>query len=200
MHKPKVMTNRIFYTTHLLIFLLLTGIKPAQAQMSIEEEYDLLTSEWLLVSEELKTYGGLSQFCTDADYRDQTLHVLNLLHHYDSLLLNLLMDPTAGLDISHKEYKNALADLHEIEDKYDPKTFMAFLRESCITRNELERDKENLMKASGMYSYDGQLLMLETQQRKFLKQIDKRVTLMDEHVHKIHPSHITSLTTRIENQ
>ncbi|MEQ8583218.1 MAG: hypothetical protein RIC30_10215 [Marinoscillum sp.] len=167
--------------------------------VSIEAEYDRLTAKWLEVSDGLKTYEGLSEFCTNNNYRANIIAVLEHLHHYDSLVLDLLQDPTVNTGISHHEYKRSLADIQKLEGDFDMKTFISFLKTSCITRRDLERDKEDLKKESGMYSYDGQLLMLETQLGKFLKHIDKKVVLVDEHVHRIHPDQIRPLQLLSDN-
>ena len=62
-------------------------------------------------------------------------------------------------------------DIEKFEGDYDLKGFISFLRESCTTRNQLERDKEDLKKEVGMHSYDGQVMMLEAEVNKFLKKI-----------------------------
>lgn len=157
---------------------------------NIEEEYDLLTAKWLEHSGKMKTYGGLAEFCTEASFRGETVQVLELIHHYDSLLLDILFDPSLDLSVSAKEYKHALRDIQGFEREYGVKQFITFLKGSCNTRNELERNKETLMKESGMYSYDGQILVLETELRKYLKVIDKKVLAIDDHVHLIHPDHV----------
>ena len=187
----------------LSILLVFSLVWPLQAQdfpVSIEDEYDRLTAKWLEVSDGLKTYDGLSEFCANPNYRNDIITVLEHLHHYDSLVLDLLLDPTANTsDISHHEYKRSLSDIQKLEGDFDMNTFISFLKTSCLTRRDLERDKEDLKKESGIYSYDGQLLMLETQLGKFLKHIDKKVVLVDEHVHKIHNDQIRPLRLLSDN-
>lgn len=153
---------------------------------NIEDEFDFLTANWLEVSGELKTYNGLDRFCSSPEFRETTIDILGLLHHYDSLILDILTDPSNKLEIAHREYKHTIKDIQKFEEEYSINEFIGFLRESCATRKELERDKKNLVKESGMYSYDGQILVLETQLRKFLKHLDKKVIAIDDHVHMIH--------------
>ncbi|WP_424963407.1 hypothetical protein [Ekhidna sp.] len=181
----------------LINLLLITSIAQAHAQsyvtIDIEEEYDFLTTQWLNVSDDLSHYGGLSAFCTSEEYRSYTMEILDLLHHYDSIVLDMLRNPTVDLDISSKEYKKTMKDIAKFEEDYDVKGFISFLRESCITRNDLERNKEDLKNEVGMYSYDGQIVILETDIQKFMKKIDKRIIAINDHIHKIHPNQVKPL-------
>lgn len=171
----------------------------SQAQM-IEEEFDALTAEWLEISEELKTYNGLGRFCKSKEFRETSLSVLRQLHHYDSLVLEVLLNTDESeLGVSHREYKHTLKDIEKFEEEYGIKVFIAFLKEGCVTWKELEKNRETLVKESGMYSYDGQLLVLETQLEMFLKHIDKKVIAIDEHIHLIHIDQVRSLGS-LENR
>lgn len=179
----------------MILGLLISTTASAQhvASTSIEEEYDYLTAKWLEASLDLKEYSGLTTFCKDASYKEQTIGLLETLHHYDSLVLDIINDPANIGSISHKEYKKTFKDIEKFETNYGIKEFISLLNESCATRRDLERNKKDLSKESGMYSYDGQLLVLETQLRKFLKHIDKKVVAIDEHLHLIHPDQIKSI-------
>lgn len=168
------------------ICLLIGYSSSSQTATSIEDDFDLLTSEWLRISGDMKTYHGLNEFCTSREYRKTALDILDLLHHYDSIVLETLLDPSNNLEISHREYRKTIKDIEEFETEYGIKDFIAFLRESCSTRNELERSKDDLVKDSGVYSYDGQILVLETQLRRYLKNIDKTILAIDDHLHLIH--------------
>ncbi|REE00072.1 hypothetical protein [Marinoscillum furvescens] len=185
--------------TAVLIFLSLSTISTLFAQTSIEEEYDLLTEHWLEASDVLKTYDGLGLLCNDAKFRNNTLEILSLIHHYDSVLLDLMKDPTVELEISSHEYRKTMKELQQFEAEYGVKSFVSFLKESCLSRRDLERNKEELQKASGMYSYDGQRLVLETKLGKFLKHIDKKVVSIDKHIHHIHPDQVKEVKLLSEN-
>ncbi|MEQ9467651.1 MAG: hypothetical protein RLN88_09575 [Ekhidna sp.] len=181
----------------LFITVFVASIAQASAQsfvtIDIEEEYEDLTNQWLTISEDLSHYGGLSAFCSSEEYRTYTMDILNLLHHYDSVVLDLLKNPTLDIDISSKEYRKTMSDIAKFEEEYDLKGFISFLKESCITRRDLEKDKEDLKKEVGMYSYDGQVMMLETDLNKFMHRINKRIVAINDHVHKIHPSQVRSM-------
>ena len=184
----------ILSKTILLIAASLPLIQSAFAQdisnTHIEEEYDHLTAQWLEVSGELKTYSGLTTFCKNTEYSTYTVKILETLHHYDSLVLDIMENDAISQDVNHKELKKTSKDIAKFETEYGIKAFIGFLKESCNTRKDLEKNKKELMKDSGMYYYDGQLLVLETQLRKFLLHIDKRVVSIDDHLHMIHPDQI----------
>ncbi len=177
-------------TVLIAVSFILTQVVYAQNEGHIEEEYDHLTAQWLEVSGELKTYSGLTTFCKSAEYSTQTIGILEALHHYDSIVLDIMKNNPINHDVSHREYKKTSKDIGKFETEYGIKGFIGFLKESCNTRKDLEKNKKELMKESGMYSYDGQLLVLETQLIKFLKHIDKRVVSIDNHLHMIHPDQI----------
>ncbi|MEQ6121440.1 hypothetical protein [Reichenbachiella sp. MALMAid0571] len=182
---------------HKKIMLIVTGFLLFQnisaqdiSDGHIEEEYDHLTAQWLEVSGELKTYSGLTTFCKNPEYSTHTVKILETLHHYDSLVLDIMENNAISQDVNHKELKKTSKDITKFETEYGIKAFIEFLKESCNTRKDLEKNKKELMKDSGMYSYDGQLLVLETQLRKFLLHIDKRIVSIDDHLHMIHPDQI----------
>jgi hypothetical protein len=172
-----------------LIVFTLMGT-PVQAQNHIEEMYDKLTEEWLQASKGLKSYAGLADFCTHVEKRKEILNLLHQLHHYDSLVLEILQKHEHELDGSHKEHLKTLKDIEKFEHKYTARGFIGFLRESCITRTDLEKNKSTLQKDHGHDSYDGQVHILESHLIKFLKHIDHRVLAIDHHIHKIHPDHV----------
>jgi hypothetical protein len=163
------------------------GSRAQSADVSIEQTYDVLTEKWLAVSENLKHYEGLSSFCLTPEYRKYASEILTMLHHYDSVVLAFLLEPGTEAIIGHQEYKRTLTEIEEFETKYDIKSFMLFLRESCVTRNDLEKNKKTLQLDFGMYGYDGQITVLEADLTKFLNHIDKRVVSIDTHLHRIHP-------------
>lgn len=179
------MSNRISIS----IILVLIQLVPVKAQ-KVEEQYAVLTQQWLEVSEKLKQYNGLSEFCQEQTFRAYTINILEHLHHFDSVMIDFLQEPTTALLIDSKEYEKTLKDIQEFETRFSNKAFLDYLRESCSTRNDLERHKDDLRKEVGMNSYDGQIVVLESGLNKFLKHIDKRIIAIEKHVHMIHPDRI----------
>jgi hypothetical protein len=149
---------------------------------SIPETFDLLTSRWLSLSEQITTYEGLGQFCDDVTFRTRTIETLNFIHHYDSVVMNMLLDPTQTANLSHKQFKKSLNELQKFEEKYSSANFLRHLKHNCGMYRDLEREKKSLKGNSGMYSYDGQVLLIESDIQKYIKHIDKRIQSIDEHV------------------
>ena len=176
-----------------LVFFLVFSMPPLlEAQdTDIESQYTALTETWLEYSEQLKSYEGLCYLCDDKGFRQNTFTILNQLHHYDSLILDVLLDPTIHLEISHREYQKTIKEIQKFEEEYSIKSMIRFLKESCLASRDLEKNKETYLKESGVYSYDGQILMLETQLHKYMKQIDKRVSNISKHLHRIDGEQIT---------
>lgn len=189
-------------STLLLFFLFFSQIVVAQNydDISVERNYDELTEQWVSLSDEMKHYHGLGQFCNNEAYRDQVITVLQKIHHYDSLVLDIINDPTYMLDISQKDYKQTRKELDKIETDFSIKAFISVLRESCITRRELESEKDQLKLQLGVYSFDGQVLILETGISKYLNHLDKHLISMRDHIHKIHPDQIQSITNLAQSE
>lgn len=175
--------KKLLIFSFIIIFAFTLLAQNNQVPVSLEEQYDVITSEWLSRSGELKTYSGLAGVCTDAQYRKKTIEILSAIHHYDSLVLDALNDPANIMKIDHKEYVSSMKDIYKFEAEYGVRSFISLLRESCETRQDLEQNKEDLKKESGQYSYDGQILVLETEIRKYLKHLDKKVIRIDDHLH-----------------
>ncbi len=165
----------------------------------VEDVYDELTEEWQSYSDEIKHYRGLSEFCSNAEFRDRVFLVLKKLHHYDSLVLDIINDPLYTLEIDPKEYRQTLNEIYDLETRYSVKAFSVFLRESCHKRKDLEKEKDQLSNGIGMYSYDGQILMLETDLGKYLKHLDKKFISMRDHLHQIHPDQLKQIVDLVYN-
>lgn len=182
-HKPKVMKHIL--TLAMVIFcasLSNAQMDDSDKPMAIDEAYDVLIEEWFKVSDELSSYYGLATFCDNADFRNDVLDVLNYIHHYDSLVLKALMDPTQSMNVDHKEYKKSMKLLSSFEEEYSSKNFIAHLKSNCGMYRDLEREKDDLKGASGSYSYDGQIILIESDIQKYVKRIDKRVKALTDHV------------------
>lgn len=155
----------------------------AEALPNVRDRYDMLTGRWQGISAQLENYEGLGRFCDNAQFREQTLHTLSLIHHYDSLVMRSLLDPSKSLDVSHGEIKHTLKDIHKFEEKYGVKSFLEHLKSNCIMYREIESDKEASQKDTGVYSYDGQKLILETELNTYMKHVSKRVEAIEKHLH-----------------
>ena len=158
-----------------------------KAQPSIEDYYDELTTDWVELSDVLKTYEGLSEFCVNQEFRDYSMSLLASIHHVDSIVLDFLKEPATERVIGTHEYHATLKEIHKMEIEYSSWEFMNFLRESCLERKELEKNKRDQGPATAQSGFDGEILVLETSLNKYLKHVDKRVRNMGDHIHRIHP-------------
>ncbi len=158
----------------------------AQQQRSLEKEFDQLVVEWEKLSGELKTYSGLETYCTNDQYKANVVNMLGLIHHYDSLVLDIITDPKEMAKLDAKEQKKTKDEIEKFESEYSTTAFIIKLKEECKFRKEIERNKEESKNDFGMNSYDGQILVLETDLQKYVKHIDSRLEHIDDHVHKLH--------------
>lgn len=168
-----------------LILITLGATAQDKSIEALEDKYDNLASEWLQISGDLKTYGGLAQYCYNSTYRENTATILQAIHHYDSVVLQNL-EGTASLNYDSKEQKNTLKDLEKLEERYSVAAFGDHLMESCSFRREIEKNKKEEKNDFGAESYDGKILLLETELRKYLNHIDQLVLKMDDHLHMLH--------------
>lgn len=173
---------------HIAIAFLLTSAAFSQSaiELPIEEQFDVVMDNWLERSELLKTYAGVNEYCQNPQFRKSVDRLLKEIHTYDSLIMQKMEDPTAYFSWDSKEEKKTLKDVHELEEEYGLEAFVNHMREICTFRNDIEKDAENLRKQVGIESYDGQVLLIETDMEKYLKKIDKLVVRVDEHLHVLH--------------
>ncbi len=177
------MRNYCFAT---LVFFSFSVIAQSEIEPPLEEQFDVVVIQWLEKSKYLKNYSGINEYCQNPVFRKSTDKILRIIHRYDSLILSKLEDPTTYFHWDVKEEKKTLKDVHEFEEAYGMKAFIDHMRESCVFRNEIESNKENLRKSVGMESYDGKILVLETEMVKYLKKIDKLILKIDDHLHVLH--------------
>lgn len=158
----------------------------AQETKTLYEKFDLLAAEWLKVSGEMKTYSGLAYYCRIPEYRTKTLDLLHQIHSYDSLILEVMNNPNRIANPNEKELKNTLKDITELEKEYSIAEFKNQLKNTCDYRKEIEKNKDNSKRDFAEDSYDGQILILETEIRKYLKHIDNLVLKIDDHLLMLH--------------
>ena len=155
-------------------------------ELPLVDQFDVITNEWLEKSRVLKKYVGINEYCQNPTFRKSTDRLLKAIHEYDSLIISKMEDPTTYFSWDTKEEKKTLKDVHELEDEFGMLSFVDHMREACLIRNDIESNEENLRRGVGMDSYDGQILILETEMSKYLKKIDKLIVKIDEHLHVLH--------------
>ncbi len=172
----------------LILFVCTSIISHGQSAIEppIEDQFDVVAMQWLEKSKYLKNYAGINEYCQNPTFRKSTDRILQAIHAYDSLIISKMEDPTAYFSWDSKEEKKTLKDVHELEDEYGMSAFIDHMREACVFRNEIESNEENLRRGVGMESYDGKILVLETEMSKYLKKIDKLILKIDDHLHVLH--------------
>lgn len=159
------------------IALLFIGSFCAFAQEeNIVKIIDDLTLEWDEAAVKLETYEGLSQYCRDRAYRDNTIALLNQIHHYDSSLYNIVTEKYATSEDA--EAKATLEDIEKLELNYATKRFLSFLRKECMSFNDNERNKN-------IDGYDEMVSEIESEMVTYVEAITLQIDIIDEHAHHL---------------
>ncbi|WP_424961055.1 hypothetical protein [Ekhidna sp.] len=164
-------------------FLLFSICGLAQEEERLDEKIDQITYDWDLEADKLSSYEGLQQLCTDETYRGKILNLLNEIHHYDSVLYDVLVKLSRTSD--DKEIKKTLKDIKKFEEQYDTQSFITFMGEECKAMREIEKEAEETANDVGYNSYDGQVYLLETELFKYVKHVTSRVDKIRLHVHHL---------------
>jgi len=151
---------------------------------SLLAHIDEVTKNWDDMSEELSTYDGLRMYCRNKSYKEKVLSTLNSIHHYDTVIYNVLVKKQRYK--KDKEIDQFLKEIKKFETKFHPTKLISFLHEECSFRKDIEHDKEESKTSFGADSYDGQINILETELYKFVRQITKIVDSIRKHSHHLH--------------
>lgn len=158
--------------------LTLTGIQ-VSAQENIVGIIDKITADWDGQAPKMRTYEGFRDFCTDRIYRESIVDLLVSIHHYDSVLLNIVNEKYASSNDT--EAKATLDDIATLEVEYSTKAFRKFLHQECNRFNEIEN---NLSRYGGS-EFDAAVKELEEELSKYSKAITRQIDLVDKHVHHL---------------
>lgn len=145
---------------------------------------DEVTKKWDEMSEEMSTYEGLQNYCKNKAFKDEVLSTLNSIHHYDTVIYNVLVKKNRYG--KSKDVEHALKDIKKFESKYHPSKLIAFLHEECSFRKDIENDKKESKTSFGADSYDGQITILEAELYKYVKHITKLADHIRKHSHHLH--------------
>ncbi len=168
--------NRVNLIT--LILFLFASTAAAQEE-DIVKIIDDLTIEWDNGAEKLSTYEGLKEYCRVKPYRDRTIKLLNNIHHYDTVLFQIV---TEKFEMEKDpEAKATIDDIETLEVDYTTKSFLVFLREECQESNFIEN---NLGRAGGE-EYKQEVAALEEELKKYIDAITRQIDLIDDHVHHL---------------
>jgi len=159
------------------IFSALSLLLTAQVKSeNIVEVIDELTVSWDDSANQLKSYEGLQEYCRNKVFRDNTILLLNQIHHYDSTLYNVV---THKYD-THKDAaaKATLDDIVELEKDYTTKNFLKFLRRECMSFNDNERNKT-------FEGHDKRAKELEKELARYVKAVTHQIDIVDKHIHHL---------------
>ena len=148
-------------------------------EQNIVSIIDDLTIKWDKQAEQLETFAGLKYYCTSDKYRTNAIALLDKIHHYDTLLYNVVSDKYAN--IKDAEAKATLKEILTVETEYTTPNFKAFLQQECDGFNELQ---ETYSQRSGSKYYK-EAEKLEKELAKYVESITTRIDLIDEHVHHL---------------
>lgn len=143
---------------------------------NIVEIVDDLTVRWDDAAKKLESHGGLSDYCRDKAYRDNTLDLLKSIHHYDSSLYAIVTQKYA--ENQDKEAKATLDDIATLERDYTTRSFIDFLRKECISYNDAERNKT-------MGTYKKEIKEIEKELKKYVDAVTRQIDIVDDHVHHL---------------
>ena len=164
-------------------FLLISICGFAQEEERLDEKIDQITYDWDLEADKLSSYEGLQQLCLDEQYRNKILTLLNEIHHYDSVLYDVLLK--LSRTSSDREIKKTLKDIKKFEEEYDTQNFISFMSDECKVMREIEKNAKATANDVGYNSYDGQVYLLETELFKYVHHVTSRVDKIRLHVHHL---------------
>lgn len=172
----------------------LLGWQPLLAQEeeesfdSIVEHFDELDKDWHSIEPTLDNYDGIQAYCTSMAYKDRVHGILEKLHHYDTVIINKMNDPSYVID--NKERSRVLKQIRKFEEDYSIPKFLVKLKQECHERHETEHDKKYTKNDFADNSYDGQRLIVELEIKKYMKHITSKIDHIDKYLHHLHISEI----------
>jgi len=149
----------------------------------LDEKIDKITYKWDLEADKLSSYDGLTNLCTDENYRTEIFTLLEDIHHYDTILYNVLVDLSRRSN--DREIDKTLKDIKKFEEEYDMQNFISYMRDECKALIEIEKNAEDTRNEVGYSSYSSQVYMLETELVKYVRHVTNRVDKIRQHVHHL---------------
>ncbi|MGB3465132.1 MAG: hypothetical protein WBA74_07680 [Cyclobacteriaceae bacterium] len=171
----------------LLVFFFVLSSSVIMAQTdstTLLAHIDEVTKSWDKLSEDLSTYEGLKMYCKNKTFQNDVLSSLNSIHHYDTVVYNILVKKNRFK--KDKEIEQTLKEIKKFEVNYHPSKLRKFLHEECVYRYDIEKEKKDSKNDLGSESYDGQITLLEAELYKYVKHITKLVDHLRKHAHHLH--------------
>ncbi len=173
----------------LILLYCLHGISFASGVRTDDPElvkrFSDLTNRWFLISYDMNTYEGLKKYCSDENFRANVMDILDQIHDYDSMLYKKVAQK-AMVEGSNHEIKKTLKQIEEFETKYNADNFYKKLREECHAQRQLEKSYKETKNDIGENSYDSQVIVLEADLKKYVRNISRLMDHIKEHIHHLH--------------
>lgn len=161
----------------IVIFLFSAGASAQES--SIVKTIDSLTLIWDKEALILETYDGMKEYCTNGQHRRNTINLVRVIHHYDSVLYKTV---TQKYDESQDaEAYATLKDIEKLEKDYTTKNFLDFIHTECSVFNEIEK---NYGRSKGK-KYEKEVEKMEKELVKYVEAITGQIDVIDEHVHHL---------------
>lgn len=150
----------------------------AQDETEILITVDDLRYQWDDEAVNLETFEGMERYCHEKKYKKEITDLLNSIHHYDTLLYNVVSKKYAQTD--DLQVKEALNDILTVESEYTTVNFLQFLADECEKVKTIEKHQRN--KSNDTSS---ERKKLERELFRYIESVTERIDLIDENVHHL---------------
>lgn len=144
----------------------------------IVKTIDDLTVKWDKQAVDLSKFSGIKYYCSSEVYREKTIGLLDKIHHYDTVLYNIVSEKYENK--KDKEAEATLSDILTVETEYTTPNFKTFLKEECKKFEEIGKEYD-----PNSSKYFKEIEKLEKELSKYVSHITERIDLIDEHIHHL---------------
>ena len=151
----------------------------SQESKSIVKVIDNLTVRWDETAIKLKNYQGIQEFCLNPEFRNETVQLLDKIHHWDTTLYFIVQEKFDTT--KDKEAAATLRDIEKLETEYSTENFKIFIQEECQILKIINEsfDQETIKK------YEKEIRAFERELVKYINNITYRIDIIDVHVHHL---------------
>lgn len=173
------MTSIKLKLTLAVTVLLLSFCSHAQRKYSIVKVIDDLRYNWDETAIELKDYHGIQNFCNDKARKNQTLKLLDEIHHWDTTLYQVVK--LKFEQNGDKEAEATLKDIKTLESDFTTLKFKEFIQSECDQIKVIREDFDELT----IKQYEKAIRKFEKELVNYINIITERIDIIDEHVHHL---------------
>ena len=140
-----------------------------------------LAQRWHGISKEISTYAGLKKFCYNAEYQSNLGDILRKIHLYDSILYISIKQHSALH--GGRRLRKALKSIEDFEERYKAYQLAHHLSQECFSQKKIESHYRKTKNNTGLHSYDNRIIVTEVYLRRYVKNIDKLMVHIENHLH-----------------